>query len=299
MTAKGKSDLRIPDRKRGTGFYYGLYILALLLFGTNGIYVAHISISGSQIVLMRTLIGGIVLTSIVLLRGGFSFRSIRSELPYLVLGGTALGLNWAALFAAYRLLNVSLATLIYYAGPMLVLLLSPRLFGEKLTKMKILALAVVAVGLVFITGSIAAGGLSIPGMMIAAVSAFFYAALIVFNKRIHKTSGLHTATIEVDIAFVVVLIFVFLTVGLPHPVPSDIPWLLLIGLVNTGLAYVLYFSGLQKLPGQSVALISYIDPVSALVFSALILHESMTVLQIIGAVFIIGGAMLGELRKSQ
>ena len=75
--------------------------------------------------------------------------------------------------------------------------------------------------------------------------------------------------------------------------------LLLIGLVNTGLAYVLYFSGLQKLPGQSVALISYIDPVSALVFSALILHESMTVLQIIGAVFIIGGAMLGELRVNR
>ncbi|MBQ1302408.1 MAG: DMT family transporter, partial [Firmicutes bacterium] len=208
MTSKGEIDRRIPDRKRGSGFYYGLYILALLLFGTNGIYVAHISISGSQIVLMRTLIGGIVLTAIVLLRGGFSFRSIRSELPYLVLGGTALGLNWAALFAAYRLLNVSLATLIYYAGPMLVLLLSPRLFGEKLTKMKILALAVVAVGLVFITGSIAAGGLSIPGMMIAAVSAFFYASLIVFNKRVQKTGGLHTATIEVDIAFVVVLIFV-------------------------------------------------------------------------------------------
>ena len=297
MRKNSGNGIGIRDRERGSGFYYGLYVLALLLFGTNGIYVAHISISGSQIVLMRTLIGGVVLTAIVLLKGGLSFRSIRSELLYLILGGTALGLNWAALFAAYRLLNVSLATLIYYAGPMLVLLLSPRLFRERLTKLKIVALAVVAVGLVFITGSIAAGGLSIPGLLTAAVSAFFYASLIVFNKQIHKTSGLHTAAIEVDIAFVVVLIFVLLTVGLPHPVPSDIPWLLLIGLLNTGLAYVLYFSGLQKLSGQSVALISYIDPVSALIFSALILHESMTVLQIIGAVFIIGGAMLGELKS--
>lgn len=281
-------------RKRGPGIYYGMYILALLMMSTNGVFAARISISGSQIVMMRTLIGGIVLTVVVLIKGGFSFREIRQELPYLVLGGTALGLNWAALFGAYRLLNVSLATLIYYSGPMLVLLLSPWLFRERLTKTKLLAIAIVALGLVFISGSIAAGGMSIPGLLIAGVSAFFYAALIVFNKRINKTSGLHTAVIEVDIAFGVVLIFVALTVGIPHPIHSDIPWLLMIGLMNTGLAYVLYFSGLQKLSGQSVALISYIDPVSALILSALLLHETMAGLQLFGAVFIIGGAMLGE-----
>ena len=94
------------------------------------------------------------------------------------------------------------------------------------------------------------------------------------------------------------LIYSFLTIGLPHPQRGDIPYLLVIGLLNTGLAYLLYFSGLQKRPGQSVALISYVDPVSALVFSALLLHESMSTLQTVGAVLIIGGAILGELKKT-
>ena len=190
---------------------------------------------------------------------------------------------------------MSLATLIYYAGPMLVMLFSPLLFGEKLTGIKIAAVVLVAFGLLLISGSIAAGGLSLPGLLTAAASALFYAALIVFNKRVRRTSGLQTAAIELDVAFVVVLIFVLLTSGLPRPTRADLPWLLLLSLVNTGLAYLLYFSCLQRLPAQSVALISYIDPVSALFFSALFLHESLSALQIAGAALIIGGAVFGEI----
>ena len=282
------------DRK---SISYLMYIASLLLFGTNGLYMPHISVASSQIVLFRTLIGGFVLTVLVLARGGFALRDIRSELRAFLFGGIALGLNWVALFGAYRLLNVSLATLIYYAGPMLVMLFSPILFGEKLTGMKIAAIVTVAFGLMLISGSIAAGGLSMTGLLTAAGSALFYAALIVFNKRITKTNGMQTAAIELDIAFVVVLIYVLLTAGVPHPMRADIPYLLLIGLLNTGLAYYLYFSGLQGLPAQSVALISYVDPVSALFFSSIFLHESMTALQILGAVLIIGGAILGEIPR--
>ena len=278
-------------------FYFGMYILSMLIFGTNGWVVSHISFQGAQIVLLRTLIGGAVLTALVLLRGGFDREAVRAERVPLVLGGAALGFNWVALFEAYRLLNVSLATLIYYVGPMLILLLSPVLFREKLTRQKLLAVGIVAVGLVCISGSIAFGDMNTAGLLTAMLSALFYASLIAFNKRITRTPGMQTAAIELDVAFVVVLVYVLLTVGLPHPKASDVPFIAVIGLVNTGLAYVLYFSGLQKLPGQSVALISYVDPVSALLFSALLLNEKMTPVQVIGAVLIIGGAMLGELRK--
>ena len=286
------------EKSKSPAPYYYIYILSMLIFGTNGILVSHISIESSQIVLTRTLLGGLMLSLLVLLRGGFDRDAVEAERKALLGGGVALGLNWVALFTAYRLLNVSLATLIYYAGPMLVLLFSPLLFGERIRGITIAAVVIVAVGLVCISGSIASSGLSLAGLFAAAVAALFYAALIVFNKRITRTSGLQTAAIELDIAFVVVLIYTLLTVGLPHPTPADIPWLLTLGLVNTGLAYLLYFTGLQKLPAQSVALISYVDPVSALVFSALILHESLTPTQLLGAVLIIGGAILGELRKA-
>ena len=273
---------------KNAGIFYGMYILSMLLFGTNGYLVAHISLQSSQIVLVRTLIGGLVLSAMVLLQKDFSFSRIKPELGNLLAGGIALGLNWVTLFAAYRMLNVSLATLIYYAGPMLVLLFSPWLFREKLTKRKLTAVIIVAVGLLCITGSITAGKLSITGLLTAIGSALFYAALIVFNKRIRNTGGLQTAAVELDVAFVVVLLYVLFASGLSYPMTADIPYLLIIGLMNTGLAYFLYFTGL----------ISYIDPVSALLFSAWLLNESMTMLQIAGAVFIIGGAIIGELGKN-
>ena len=290
-----KTDLNTG--KAGSVVFHAMYILSMLIFGTNGLLVAHISLASSQIVLMRTLLGGAVLSALVLLRGGFDRAALRAELRPLLLGGAALGANWVALFEAYRLLNVSLATLIYYVGPMLILLLSPLLFREKLGGAKLAAVCLVAVGLVCISGSIAFGSLSLAGLLVAILSALFYAALIVFNKRITRIPGLQTAALELDAAFVVVLLYVCLTVGLPQPQRAELPYLAVIGLVNTGLAYVLYFSGLQKLPGQSVALISYVDPVSALLFSALFLHEALTPLQLFGAVLIIGGAMLGELRR--
>ena len=277
-----------------TTLFYGMYILSMLLFGTNGYLVAHISLQSSQIVLVRTLIGGLVLSAFVLLQKDVTLRKIQSEFRNLLAGGIALGLNWVALFAAYRMLNVSLATLIYYAGPMLVLLLSPRLFRETLTKRKVAAILIVAVGLLCISGSIAAGKLSMAGLITAIGSALFYAGLIIFNKRIRNTSGLQTAAIELDVAFVVVLLYVLFTSRLSWPLAADIPYLLIIGLMNTGLAYFLYFSGMQRLPAQSVALISYVDPVLALLFSAWLLNEKMTMLQIAGAVFIIGGAIIGE-----
>ena len=279
--------------------YYLMYILAMLIFGTNGLVVARLSIGASQIVLLRTVIGGILLTGVVALSGGFDRTAVRAEAPLLLLGGTALGFNWVALFEAYRMLNVSLSTLIYYIGPMLILLLSPVLFKERLTGRKITALTAVAAGLVCITGSIASGGMSLQGLLTAVLSALFYASVIFFNKKILHTGGLQTAAIELDVAALVVLVYVLLTAGLPHPVKSDLPYLAVMGITNTGLAYLLYFSGLQKLPGQSVALISYIDPVSALLLSAAFLHESMTPVQILGAVLILGGAMWGETRKRE
>ena len=248
---------------------------------------------------MRTLIGGVLLTALVLLRGGFDRESIGKDRLPLLFGGIALGLNWVALFGAYRLLNVSLATLIYYVGPILVVLFSPILFHDKLSGGKIAAVIIVAAGLVCISGSIVLTGLNTAGLVTAMLSALFYAALMVFNKIITHTGGLQTAAVELDVAFVVVLVYVLCTTGLPRMTRADLPYVAVIGLVNTGLAYVLYFSGLRKLPVQSVALISYLDPVSALLFSALLLNERMSAVQLVGAALIIGGAMLGELGKQR
>lgn len=169
--------------------------------------------------------------------GGIDIDHLRRERIPLLLGGAALGLNWVALFEAYRLLNVSLATLIYYVGPIIVLLFSPILFREKLTGRKLVSVIIVGIGLICISGSVVVIGMNSLGLLCAAFSALFYAALIVFNKQISYTSGMQTAAIELDVAFFVVLVYTLCTSGLPHLTGNDLPYIVVIGFINTGLAY--------------------------------------------------------------
>ena len=270
----------------------------MVIFGTNGLIVANISLGSAEIVLMRTFLGSLFLLAIVLVKRSFSFADLKADLVPATIGGAALGLNWVLLFSAYRSAGVGLSTLTYYCGPIIVLALSPVLFKEKLTWNKLLAIAAVAVGMFCITGDIEPGSDVQTGILFGGGAALLYASLIVANKRVKRLSGLNCAMYELIVAFFVVLIYLLASnVKLPViPAAEDIVWVLVIGLVNTGLAYYLYFSSLQKLPGQTVALVCYIDPLTALLVSGAFLGEKLLAVQIAGAVLILGGACLGELK---
>ena len=274
------------------------FIASMVIFGTNGLIVANISLGSAEIVLMRTFLGSLFLLAIVLVKRSFSFADLKADLVPATIGGAALGLNWVLLFSAYRSAGVGLSTLTYYCGPIIVLALSPVLFKEKLTWNKLLAIAAVAVGMFCITGDIEPGSDVQTGILFGGGAALLYASLIVANKRVKRLSGLNCAMYELIVAFFVVLIFLVASnVKLPViPAAEDIVWVLVIGLVNTGLAYYLYFSSLQKLPGQTVALVCYIDPLTALLVSGAFLGEKLFAVQIAGAVLILGGACLGELK---
>ena len=275
-----------------------LFIASMVIFGTNGLLVANISLGSAEIVLMRTFLGSLFLLAIVLVKRSFSFADLKADLIPATIGGAALGLNWVLLFSAYRSAGVGLSTLTYYCGPIIVLALSPVLFKEKLTWNKLLAIAAVAVGMFCITGDIEPGSDVQTGILFGGGAALLYASLIVANKRVKRLSGLNCAMYELIVAFFVVLIYLLASnVKLPViPAAEDIVWVLAIGLVNTGLAYYLYFSSLQKLPGQTVALVCYIDPLTALLVSGAFLGEKLLGVQIAGAVLILGGACLGELK---
>ena len=274
------------------------FIASMVIFGTNGLIVANISLGSAEIVLMRTFLGSLFLLAVVLVKRSFSFADLKADLVPATMGGAALGLNWVLLFSAYRSAGVGLSTLTYYCGPIIVLALSPVLFREKLTWNKLLAIAAVAVGMFCITGDIEPGSDVQTGILFGGGAALLYASLIVANKRVKRLSGLNCAMYERIVAFCVVLIYLVASnVKLPViPAAEDIVWVLVIGLVNTGLAYYLYFSSLQKLPGQTVALVCYIDPLTALLVSGAFLGEKLLGVQIAGAVLILGGACLGELK---
>ncbi len=280
--------------------FYLMFVAAMLIFGSNGVFASMLEMSGAQLVLLRTLIGGAVLLIIILIsRSRTPKEVLLREKWRLLFAGVCLGANWALLFEAYNLMNVSLATLTYYTAPVLVLVLAPLVLKERQNGLAYLGMAVVIVGMLLVVGTdFGEGGVSATGLIVGLGSAVFYAMLMLVNKQITGVSGLNLTFIEIVIAAVILLPYVFATSG-GVPLPTDargIFELLFLCTVNTGFACWLYFSSMNRLPAKAVALMGYFDPVSALIFSAVFLDERLSGVQLAGAVLVLAGALVGQFR---
>lgn len=276
--------------------YYVMYIVSLLIFGSNGVFASHIDMTSAEIVCMRTLIGSLALILVLLIsRTKLDWAVMKREAFKLIAAGICLGVNWALLFEAYKLMSVSIATLTYYLAPIIVLILSPLLLREKQSARAYIGMGAAVVGLVLAVG-LGDTSVTATGLIVGLGSAVFYAGLIIFNMKIDGVTGLPLTTIEMVIAVCVMLPYVLLTgghVGFPPDTEGTL-YLIFLCLVNTGLACWLYFSSMNRLPARAVALFGYVDPVSALIFSAVFLGDRMGVLQIVGAVLVFAGAAFGQ-----
>ncbi|MGE5379497.1 MAG: DMT family transporter [Methylocystaceae bacterium] len=277
-------------------YAYLKYIFSLLIFGTNGIVASYILLSSQEIVLTRTLIGSFFLIIIyVLSRQKTRFWHQKKSLFFLVLSGACMGISWILLFEAYSQIGVSLATLAYYCGPVIVILLSPLVFKEKLNTIKIISFILVVLGMFLVNRTDMQTGEISWGLGCGLLSALFYAMMVIFNKKA-SIAGLENSMCQLVTAFLTVSAFMLIkhTLVISIPVESILP-VIILGVINTGFACYLYFSSLQSLPVQSVSIFAYLDPLSALIFSAIFLNEHLVAVQILGAVLILGGAALGEL----
>lgn len=276
--------------------YYVMYIVSLLIFGSNGVFASHIDMTSAEIVCMRTLIGSLALILVLLIsRTKLDWAVMKRESFKLIAAGICLGVNWALLFEAYKLMSVSIATLTYYLAPIIVLILSPLLLREKQSARAYIGMGAAVVGLVLAVG-LGDASVTATGLIVGLGSAVFYVGLIIFNKKIDGVTGLPLTTIEMVIAACVMLPYVLLTgghVGFPPDMEGTL-YLIFLCLVNTGLACWLYFSSMNRLPARAVALFGYVDPVSALIFSAVFLGDRMGALQIAGAVLVFAGAAFGQ-----
>lgn len=274
------------------------YIAALLLFGSNGIVAGHISLSSHEIVLFRTMIGSALLIALYLIYNKrFTFYRHKKSAVFLWLSGFAMGVSWLFLFEAYRQVGVSVASLGYYCGPIIVMALSPVLFKERLTKRKLLCFLVVFVGIVFVDGNAIYETHNIGGITFALLSAVMYAVMLCLNKKVEGISGMENATVQLTAAFVAVFVFVAIKQGLHFDIQTgDIAPLLVLGLLNTGIGCFLYFSSIGGIRVQTVAILGYLEPLSAIFFSFVFLGEQLLIGQIIGAVLIISGALCAELQ---
>ena len=275
---------------------YLKYIAGLLLFGSNGVVASFIPLSSDRIVFLRSVLGGILLIAIFFLTGNrFTFRQHRRDYLFIAVSGIAMAGDWLFLFEAYDQIGVSLSILINYTGPAIVIAFSPLLFGEKITPARILALAAALAGACLISGEMVFTEWNPWGLACAVLSAFCYAAMVLSDKKAEHVGGTENAAVQLAVTAIVVTAFTGFRHGFSWIAGTE-SWLpiLWLGLINTGIGCFLYFSSIVKLPAQTVAVCGYLEPLSGVFFSALILRETMTTLQALGAVLIIGGALFGE-----
>lgn len=277
---------------------YIKYFVALLLFGSNGIVASQINMASYEIVLLRTFIGSLLLIAIFFTtRSKLTFYKELRQFMFLCLSGIAMGASWIFLYEAYANIGVSLSSLAYYCGPVIVMILSPFLFQEKLTWTKVIGFFAVLLG-IFLVNGINNIEINHWGLFCGFMSAIMYSAMVIFNKKAPKIKGLENSMLQLFISFLTVAVFVTVKQGFSISISSEnIAPLLILGLVNTGLGCYFYFSSIGNLPVQTVAICGYLEPLSAVIFAMIFLNEKMLPLQILGAFLIIGGAIFGECFK--
>lgn len=275
---------------------YIKYIGSLLLFGSNGIVASFIDLSSIEIVFLRALIGSFLLYVIFrATKQTFIFKKHKKSFLFLAISGLAMGASWMFLYEAYQQIGVGIASLAYYCGPLIVIVLSPIVFKERLTLPKILGVFVVVLGIFCVNGTLIQSLDNAWGLYCGAMSALMFAIMMICSKKAAPISGIENSMFQLFFSLLVVVGFVAWKQHFIIQITREniIP-ILILGVVNTAIGCYLYFSPITKLPIQSVSVLGYLEPLSAVIFSAIILRESMVGIQILGAVLILGGAAYTE-----
>lgn len=280
-----------------------MLLVSMAIFGTLGLFVRHIQVSSGELALYRAIMATSLIGGYLLITGNkIPFQTIKKDIPFLILSGMAMGINWMLLFEAYKYTTVSIATLSYYFAPVIVTLVCPILFKEKMSVKQVVCFVMSTLGIVMITGigDVSTSGTNIIGILFGLGAAMFYATVILVNKFIKTVEGLHRTFLQFVAAIIILVPYVAATSGINLGLLDTIGWgaLLVVGIVHTGITYCLYFSSLNELPGQKVAILSYIDPLVAIIISVTLLGESMTVMQVIGGALILGFTLWNEVKSS-
>ena len=274
-------------------------VLSMSIFGTIGIFRNYIDMPSSVIAMSRGLIGMLFLLLVIftLKRSKLCIDAIKKNFGILFLSGVCIGINWILLFEAYRYTAVSTATLCYYMAPVFVIVLSPFIFKERFTLKKAICTFCAICGMFIISGIFGNVSANPKGILLGLGAAMLYASVVIMNKFVKDIRDEEKTLIQLGAAGISLIPYVVLTEDV-FSISADATsfiLLIIVGIVHTGVAYSLYFGSIDKIQIQTAAMFSYIDPVVALILSALLLKEEFTLVHLIGSILILGAAFISEI----
>ena len=240
------------------------FAASMLIFGT-------IDLPSGVIACFRGLLGCVLLLLLQRLGGKKpGLAAIRKSLLPLLISGGMIGFNWMLLFEAYRYTSIAVATLCYYTAPVMLILASPFVFHERLTWRQLVCVGLAACGMVLVSGVLDGGTLpdgTLTGIALAVGSAVLYAAITAVNRKALTSLDAYDKTIvQLGAAGLVMAPYLALTGGFSglHLTALSAGLMLLVSLTHTAIPYAMYFGAMVRLPTQTVALMSYLDPITAL-----------------------------------
>ena len=271
---------------------------AMLVFGTIGLFVKNIGFPSSFISFARALTGSIFIALFMLFSGhGLDKKSVLKNLKLLIPSGIAMAFNWICLFEAYRFTGVAVGTLCYYMAPVIVVVLSPVFLKEKLTAINVTSVLAAVVGAVLISGVVSGSAKSAKGILLGLAAAALYSTVVMINKFVKNLSPIETTFVQLLTAAVTMIPYILMTEDVTTFVfdRRSVIFTLIVGVFHTGIVYMIYFSSVQKIPAQTTAVFSYIDPVTAIILSAVVLDERLDAVQLIGTFLILAATLFNEL----
>lgn len=282
------------------------FVLSMIIFGAVGVFAKYIDLTSSEIALFMSLIGSLFLLIICIsTKHKISWQNMKKNAIALFIASIALSGNWIFLFQSYKETTIANAALSYYIAPVLVIILSPIVLKEKLSLKKVIGVGIALLGLYLIMKSSGmeaeATEQNLLGIFYGLIAAGFYAILTLVNKFIRNMSGIENTLIQLVLSFVMLLPYVFFTDGfkLFQIAGDSVILMLILGILHGGIGFYLFFSGMGGLKGQSIAILSYIDPLTSLFISALVIGEKMTLLQITGAALLLGSTLISEVSRNR
>ena len=277
-----------------------LMALSMSVFGSIGIFRRYIDLPSDVIALARAVIGTAFLLLVVLIKKDkIDFKAIRNNGVYLILSGIFIAFNWILLFEAYCYTTVATATLCYYMAPIFLVLAAPLFLKENLSFIKIVSLIIAFTGMVLVSGIIKTGfgnTSELKGVFLGLGAAVLYASVMILNKKIRDINAYYKTIVQLSVSAISLLPYTFIMQkGSDLSVnKTEVLMLLIVGIIHTGASYAMYFGSMSNLKAHTIAMYSYIDPILAIVLSALILKEKIGFAEIIGAVLILGGTLISD-----
>ncbi|MCR5347097.1 MAG: DMT family transporter [Fretibacterium sp.] len=278
------------------------YILAVVIYGTIGLFLRYVSLPSEIVALCRGVIGsGFILLYLRAKNQRISLPAIRQNLFWLSASGICLGLNWIFLFAAYMHTTVAIASLCNYMAPVIVILIAPFVLHEPLDMRKIPCVVAALIGIVLVSGAWGGSVGNLAGVFMGFASAVCFVGIVICNRKIHDIPALDKAAFQLAMSALTILPYVLLK---NHGVSLEVDLrsiliILMLGVVHTGIAYCFYFSGMGSLPVQTIAILGYLEPVVSVLCSAVFLQEALGIAGWTGAVLVLGAAVVSESMKTE